>query len=173
MPVVHSTTIPAPGAAAPTPLPEVAPAQGEPSVAARADKFINTDLDAILKKTNASTLVVVGSASNGAVMYTSFHANVLGYTVVVAVDGMSAEPPSVTTMAQYQLLNQPGITNADNKPLADKMVTLSKTDLITIKYPEGYSQTSSSFPIRTMSPEWTPARSSALVTPRRLSCVWR
>src|SRR5712692_5980302 len=36
-----------------------------------------------------------------------------------------------------------------------------------------YCQSSSSLPIRTRSPERTPARSSALVTPRRWSCVWR
>src|SRR5206468_3074512 len=96
MAVVHSTTVAAPGAAAPTTLPEVAPQQGEPTVAARADKFINTDLDAILKKAGATTLIVVGSAANGATLYTPFHANVLGYTVAVAVDGISAEPPVET-----------------------------------------------------------------------------
>jgi len=30
-------------------------------------------------------------------------------------------------------LNQPGFTNADNKPLAEKLVTLSRGDLITFK----------------------------------------
>jgi len=111
----------------------VAPQQGEQTVAGRSDKFINTDLDAILKKLNATTLVIVGTAANGAVLYSTFHANLLGYTVVVPVDGISSGSPFVTFEAQFQMLNQPGLSNADNKPLADKAVTLSRTDQITIK----------------------------------------
>ncbi len=33
-------------------------------------------------------------------------------------------------MTRYQLLNQPGFTNADNTPLTPQAVTLSRTDLI-------------------------------------------
>ena len=56
-----------------------------------------------------------------------------GYTVVVAQDGISAEPEFPITLTRWQLLNQPGFTNADNKPLAKGMVTLSTTDQITFK----------------------------------------
>jgi len=133
MPVVYSTTVAPPSRPAPTIVPAVAPRQGEQSVAARADKFINTDLDAILKKLKVTTLVIVGTSANGAVLYSSFHANALGYTVVVPVDGISSGNPFVTFEAQFQLLNQPGLTNAANKPLAANAVTLSRTDQITIK----------------------------------------
>ena len=54
-------------------------------------------------------------------------------TVVVAQDGISAEPEFPTTVTRWQLLNEPGFTNADNKPLAEKLVTLSRGDLITFK----------------------------------------
>jgi nicotinamidase-related amidase len=129
MPVVYSTTT-APGV---TTIADIAPQSGEQTVPGRADKFIGTELDNILKKAAATTLVMVGSAANGAVMYTGYHANALGYTVVVAVDGISSGTPVATNVAEWQLLNQPGFTNADNKPLSDKMVTLSRTDQITIK----------------------------------------
>jgi nicotinamidase-related amidase len=131
MPVVYSTTGLPPASPSPI-IADIAPQQGDPIVPAKADKFINTDLDATLKKLGAKTLIVVGGASNGAVLYSSFHANALGYTVAVAVDAISARNPIDTTVAEYQLLNQPGASNADNKPLAPNVVTLTRTNQITI-----------------------------------------
>jgi nicotinamidase-related amidase len=131
VPVVYSST---PGPSGPNPaLAAVAPQAGEPTVAARADKFIDTNLQELLKQRKATTLVVIGTAANGAVLYTSFHANVLGFTVVVAEDLISSPAPFSTLVARYQLLNQPGFANAANKPLAERMVTLSRSDLITFK----------------------------------------
>ena len=131
MPVVYSTTV---NPAGPPPiLAAVAPLAGEPTVVARADKFIDTNLEELLKQRNATTLVVVGSAANGAVLYTAFHANARGFTVVVAEDGISSAVPFNTTVARYQLLSQPGFSNSANKPVAERMVTLSKSDLVNFK----------------------------------------
>ena len=112
---------------------EVAPQSGDPTVTGRADKFFGTTLDQILKDKGVENAVVVGSAANGAVLYTTFGLSLRGYTVVVAQDGISAEPEFPITLTRWQLLNQPGLTNADNKPLAKGMVTLSTTDQITFK----------------------------------------
>ena len=98
---------------------------------ARADKFFNTDLDQTLKQHGIQTLVLVGSAANGAILYTSFGANERGYTVVVATDGISSGPEFDTYLAEYQLLNEPGFANAANDPLHANAVTLSRGDLIT------------------------------------------
>jgi nicotinamidase-related amidase len=131
VPVIYSSTATPAG---PSPmLAEVAPRSGEPTVVSSANKFTNTDLEDILKQRNITTLVVAGSAANGAVLYTSFHANTRGFTVVVADDGISSPVAVNTQVARYQLLNQPGYTNADNTPLADKKVTLSRSDLITFR----------------------------------------
>jgi nicotinamidase-related amidase len=51
-------------------LPEVAARDGEPSVLAGPDKFRNTDLEKILKDKGIQTVITVGTASNGAVLYT-------------------------------------------------------------------------------------------------------
>jgi nicotinamidase-related amidase len=131
VPVVYSTTVSPKGP--PPLLPSVAPQPNDPVVATRANKFVDTKLEEILKQRNAQTLVMVGSASNGAVLYTSFHANSRGFTVVVAEDGISGTHPFDNTLTRYQLLNQPGFTNAGNKALAPNMVTLSRTDLITFR----------------------------------------
>jgi len=120
----------------PSPVrPEVAQLPNEPKVSAGADKFFNTTLDDILKGKGIKTAVIVGSASNGAVLYTAFGANLRGYTVVVADDGMSTDDVFAQTLTRYQLLNQPGFTNAQNTaPQEGRIaVTLSKTDLITFK----------------------------------------
>lgn len=116
-----------------TVLAEVAPQVGEPKVSGRADKFLGTDLEKILKDKGIQTVVVVGSAAHGAVLYTTFGANARGFTAVVAEDGISVGPDPETfglTVAKWQLLRQPGFTNPDNKPLEKQRVTLSRTDLI-------------------------------------------
>lgn len=114
-------------------LKEVEPQAGEPKVTGRADKFLGTDLEKILKDKGIQTVVIVGSAAHGAVLYTSFGANVRGFTAVVAEDGISVGPEPEAfglAVAKWQLLRQPGFTNADNKPLEKGRVTLSRSDLI-------------------------------------------
>ena len=68
----------------------------------RADKFFNTNLDQILKDHGAQTLLAVGSAANGAVLYTTFGAVERGYTVAVATDGISSGSDFDTYLAQIK-----------------------------------------------------------------------
>jgi hypothetical protein len=77
--------------------------------------------------------VLVGTLANGAVLYTSFGANVRGYTVVVAEDGLSGDRPFDLIVTRYQVLNQAGFANPQNTPLATERVTLSRGDLITFR----------------------------------------
>ena len=112
-------------------LPEVASRANEPVVMSRADKFFNTNLDQLLSDNGIQTVVIVGSAANGAVLYTSFGAAERGYTVVAAVDGISSGPDFDTFLAEYQLLNMPGLSNPTNDPLKAQAATLSRSDLIT------------------------------------------
>ena len=129
VPVIYSTTT----TAGTLIRPEVAAQSGDVTVAGRADKFFGTNLEKILTDAKVQNAVVVGSAANGAVLYTVFGLGLRGITVVVAQDGISAEPEFATTITRWQLLNEPGFTNADNKPLAKGFVTLSTSDLITFK----------------------------------------
>lgn len=116
-------------AAEQTVLPDLEPRPDEPVVRSSADKFFNTDLADRLK--GITTAVIVGTAANGAVLYTSFAACARGLTVVVAEDCISTREPFAILVARYQLLNQPGFTNAQNTPLQAKAVTLSRSDLVT------------------------------------------
>ena len=108
--------------------PDLEPRPDDPVVRSSADKFFNTDLDKRLD--GFTTAVVVGTAANGAVLYTAFGACARGLSVVVAEDGISSRDPFATYLARYQLLNQPGFVNAQNVPLQPKAVTLSRSDLI-------------------------------------------
>jgi nicotinamidase-related amidase len=103
-------------------LAPVAPLGGEPNVATIADKFINTNLDQILKDHGIKTVVVVGAAANGAVLYTGSDAAMRGYKVVVPVDGMSLNSPFAELYSALQLVTAPTV---------GQNVTLTRTGMVT------------------------------------------
>jgi nicotinamidase-related amidase len=102
-------------------LPELAAKPGEPIFGARADKFLNPDLDKTLKEKGIKTVIPVGTAANGAVLYTASGAAYRNYDVLVPVDAMSGASAFSEQVTAWQLLNGPG--------LADR-VKLTKTDMI-------------------------------------------
>lgn len=116
-------------AAEQTVAPELGASPDDPIVRSSADKFYNTDLADQLK--GLQTAIVVGTAANGAVVYTSFGCCARGLSVVVPEDGIGSRDPFSTWVAKYQLLDQPGFQNKQNEPLKAKAVTLSRSDLIT------------------------------------------
>lgn len=85
------------------------------------DKFLGTDLEKILKEKGVKTVIAVGTASHGAVLYTASGAALRGIQVIVPVDGISAEITYAEQYASWHLLNAPRIST---------LVTLTKTDLI-------------------------------------------
>lgn len=101
-------------------LPEVA-AQGEPHVQSGPDKFRNTDLEKILKDKGIQTVIVAGTAANGAVLYTASGAAFRGMKVVVPVDGMSATDP----VAEYAT-----VLNFLSAPTVSAATTLTRSDMI-------------------------------------------
>jgi len=101
--------------------PEVAPVGGEPVVTSGPDKFVNTDLEKILKEKGIKTVIVAGVASEGAVLHTAAGAALREMKVIVPVDGVS----SLTTYAeQYTAWH---LTNA---PRLGAQTTLTRVDLI-------------------------------------------
>ena len=129
VPVIYSQT----ATAGSTYIADIAPQPGDATLTGRADKFYGTNLEQILKDKAVETAVVVGSAANGAVLYTSFGLGLRGITVVVAQDGISGDPEFTETLTRWQLLNEPGFANVNNTPLDKGHVTLSTTDKITFK----------------------------------------
>src|ERR1700733_2163327 len=111
--IAHSTTA--------NVMPDVAPLGGEPWVQAGPDKFINTDLARILKDKGIQTVIVTGTASNGAVLFTAAGAAFRGMNVIVPVDGMSAVDPYADLATAYTFLNAPSLS---------AKTTLTKADMI-------------------------------------------
>ena len=70
---------------------DLKPAAGEPSVISGPNKFIRSDLEKILKDKGITTVIVVGTAANGAVLQTASYAALLGMSVIIPVDGISGD----------------------------------------------------------------------------------
>jgi nicotinamidase-related amidase len=102
-------------------LPEVAAQDGEVSVLAGPDKFRNTELEKILKDKGIQTVITVGTAANGAVLYTASGAAFRGMKAIVPVDGMSAADP----VAEYAT-----VLNFLSAPTVSAATTLTRSDMI-------------------------------------------
>jgi nicotinamidase-related amidase len=100
---------------------DVAPLADEPHVLSGPDKFLRTDLEKILKDKGITTVIVTGTASNGAVLYTASGAAFRGLNVIVPVDGLSA----VDAYADYST-----VFTFMNAPLLSGKTTLTKSDMI-------------------------------------------
>ena len=88
-------------------MPDVAPLPDELWVQSGPDKFLNTDLAKILKDKDIRTVIVTGTASNGAVLFTGAGAAFRGLNVIVPVDGMSAVEPYADFSTAYTFVNAP------------------------------------------------------------------
>ena len=102
-------------------LPAVRPFPGQPMVTAGPDKFLGTNLDAILKGQNIKAIIVAGISANGAVLNTSSAAALRGLQVYVPVDLMSATLTYAEQYTAWHLANAPGIS---------ARITLTRSDLI-------------------------------------------
>ena len=100
---------------------DVAPMADEPHVQAGPDKFLNTDLAKILKDKGIQTVIVAGTASNGAVLFTGAGAAMRGLKVIVPVDGMSAADRFADLTTGYTFAAA---------PLVSTKSTLTKIDMI-------------------------------------------
>lgn len=108
MPVVYSLT---PKGTPDTILPPAAPKPGEPAVNSSVDKFFQTDLEAILREKGATTVIIAGTAAEGAVLHTATAAAMRGFQMIVAVDGMSSSDLYAEQYTAWHLLNAPGTRN--------------------------------------------------------------
>jgi len=88
---------------------ELAPTKDEPVVSAGVDKFVGTELESLLKQKGVKTVIVVGVAAHGAVLYTASGAATRDMQVIVPVDGISADIPYAEQYTVWHLVNAPRI----------------------------------------------------------------
>jgi nicotinamidase-related amidase len=108
-------------------LPAVAPKANDPIVAAAVDKFIlgnqDTGLERMLKDKGITSIITVGTAAHGAVLYTASAAALRGFNVIVPIDGMSGDGQN-TFIEQYVAYN---LTSA---PVISSKIPLTRIDMI-------------------------------------------
>lgn len=108
-------------------LPGVAPKGDEPVISAFVDKFIlgdkDTGLQKMLKDKGITTVVAVGTAAHGAVLYTASAAALRGFNVVVPVDGMSGNGTDT-------YIEQAVATILATAPVFSPKVTLTSIDKV-------------------------------------------
>jgi nicotinamidase-related amidase len=90
-------------------------------VRAGPDKFFKTDLEKILADKGITTVIVAGTAANGAVLFTANGAAMRGLNVVVPVDGMSAVDPFIELYAAVHMATAPTLS---------ARATLTRSDMI-------------------------------------------
>jgi len=111
-----------PGAKVEDYLPDVAPPPGVLLFTAGVDKFIGTDLEKTLKDKGITTVIAVGTAAQGAVLYTGSEAAVRGLNVIVPVEGMTSESTFGELATAWVFANAPVIA---------AKITLTKMSMIT------------------------------------------
>ncbi len=92
-------------------LPDVAMRGDEPVVTSGPDKFVGTNLEALLKAKGIKTVITIGAAAHGAVLHTAAGSAFRGFDVVVPVDGMAAETAYAEQYTAWDLVNAPRLAD--------------------------------------------------------------
>ena len=85
------------------------------------DKFVGSDLEAILKAKHIRTLITVGTSAEGAVLNTASGAAFRGFAVVVPVDGMSSDTLYGEQSTAWYLAHAPRVSQSTRLTAADRM----------------------------------------------------
>jgi nicotinamidase-related amidase len=102
---------------------EVPPLDSEPMLAGPPNKFDGAnELDKLLKDHGIKNLILMGTAPNGALLFTAYGAAVHGYKVIVPVDTMPGSSPYAEASSIWGVGHDPTVANAS---------TLTTVDMIT------------------------------------------
>lgn len=99
----------------------LAPLASDPIVKSGPDKFIGTNLRSILADKGIKTVIVTGTASEGAVLDTATDAALNGMNIILPVDGMSSTELYGEQYVAWHMVNAPGVS---------QKTTLTRIDMI-------------------------------------------
>jgi nicotinamidase-related amidase len=88
-------------------VPQLAPVGTETTQTGSGNKFYRTDLDSTLKARGIDTVILAGTAANGAVLSTAIGAAELGYKVIVPIDVIPADDIWQEQFSIWQIANGP------------------------------------------------------------------
>lgn len=119
--VVYSVALP--GSTAADILKELAPAAGEPVLPPLGpDKFVNSDLEKMLREHGIKTVIAMGTQAHTSVLHTAAAAALRGFKVIVPVDAMSGDDAWPELYTAWHLANAARIA---------PQVTLTRLDMVT------------------------------------------
>lgn len=99
----------------------LAPNNGEAIVKSGPNKFMGTDLDKILAAKGIKSVIVTGTASEGAVLNTASDAAFKGMNIILPVDGMSSTELYAEQYVAWHMTHAPAVA---------AKTTLTTTDMI-------------------------------------------
>lgn len=99
----------------------LAPEDGEAIVKSGPNKFMGTDLDKILAAKGIKSVIVTGTASEGAVLNTASDAAFKGMNIILPVDGMSSTELYAEQYVAWHMTHAPAVA---------AKTTLTTTDMI-------------------------------------------
>jgi nicotinamidase-related amidase len=118
--IIYSVAVP--GSTAADILKELTPAAGEPVLPPLGpDKFINSELESMLKGRGIKTVVALGTQAHTSVLHTGAAAALRGFKVIVPVDGMSGDDAWPELYTAWHLANAARIA---------PQVTLTRLDMV-------------------------------------------
>lgn len=85
------------------------------------DKFVGSDLEAILEAKRIKTLITVGTSAEGAVLNTASGAAFRGFAVVVPIDGMSSDTLYGEQSTAWYLAHAPRVSQRTTLTAVDRM----------------------------------------------------
>ena len=125
MTVVHTTTSASTVALGSDLADAIKPIDGERVYKAPFNKFYDNDLEQYLRGRGIDTVIVTGTSPNGCVLFTVAGAILLGFNVLVPVDGMPAVTLYQEQFVAWQVANGPGGFS--------RLAKLTSLDAITIQ----------------------------------------
>ncbi len=118
--VIYSVALP--GSTPADILTDLVPAAGEPVLPPLGpDKFINSDLEKMLKQRGIKTVIAMGTQAHTSVLHTAAAAALRGFKVVVPVDAMSGDDVWPEAYTAWHLANAARIS---------AQVTLTRLDMV-------------------------------------------
>jgi nicotinamidase-related amidase len=100
---------------------QVGPVESELVLQVRGDKFNGNELEKTLKAKGITTVLLVGTSANGAVLYTSIGATQRNFNAIVPIDTMPADTAYQEQFAIWEIANGPDVR---------QHATLTRTDLL-------------------------------------------
>jgi nicotinamidase-related amidase len=104
--------------------PFVTPQKGDIVYQGEEDKLYNNDVAETLKAKGIDTILMTGTSTNGALLFSAFGAALRGFKIVVPIDAAPSDTAYQEQFSIWELVNAPEFRNGN-------LTTLTRSDMVT------------------------------------------